>query len=344
MFGTKEVVVVDYNPDWQGVFLKLKHRIDGMIGDLIIGVEHVGSTSVPGLAAKPIIDFDVVIEDYSMFTEIKSRLARYGFEHLGNLDIEDREVFYKEDDEFEMDYHFYVCPQYGKGHIEHIAFRDYLIAHADAREAYGVLKRRLAEAYQFDVDTYCDKKTDFIRKILNDTLYRLEIRTPRLFDVDEMGRFFEVVIPHTFVKEGLPSDHETALEEIVEKKKQLLGYLNRDVASDYFIALKEGRIVGTIWYGPSGDLIKEGSCGTLGHLGEIGTVFVLPEYQGQRIGKQMMAHMSTILLQKGISAVTLDSGYAHAQKVWQHLFGQPKFVMKDQWGEGIDHMIWEIQL
>ena len=87
------VVVLPYNVQWKDDFEKIKSEIINVIGDLIVGVEHVGSTSVEGMSAKPCIDIDVIIKDYSNFDIIVSKLEMIGYIYEGNLGIEDREAF-----------------------------------------------------------------------------------------------------------------------------------------------------------------------------------------------------------------------------------------------------------
>lgn len=169
------------------------------------------------------------------------------------------------------------------------------------------------------------------------------IMKPTIEDVEALEALFEIVIPHTFVKEGLPSDHEAVGDELISKKDQLKSHLEGD-ASFYFIWKENGQVLGTIWYGEANHLIEEGAKGALRGLGEVGTVFVLPEHQGKGIGGKLVAHMLKALKDSGIKECVLDSGYTHAQKVWIYKFGQPDYLMKDQWGEGYDHMIWKIKL
>ena len=170
-FKTRVVEIVPYDPAWKAEFDKLRVMLTTIVGDLELDIEHVGSTAVEGLAAKPILDIDIVIESMAVFPAVKERLEQAGCTYLGNLGIEGREVFHCERYEGFMRYHLYVCPQDGKGYREHIALRDYLRQHSEAREAYASLKRDLAEKFRYDVDAYCDHKTDFIRGILNRTLY-----------------------------------------------------------------------------------------------------------------------------------------------------------------------------
>ena len=160
------VRVVPYDPEWKTEFLKIKSMISYCVGDLIIGVEHVGSTAVEGLASKPIIDIDVVIDSYDIFPAVKERLSNIGFEHKGNLGIEGREAFKRAFIDDFMPYHMYVCPEDGRGYLEHIAFRDYLRTHPEDMKAYGKLKTRLAEQFRTDITGYMDGKHEFVQNIV----------------------------------------------------------------------------------------------------------------------------------------------------------------------------------
>jgi GrpB-like predicted nucleotidyltransferase (UPF0157 family) len=160
------VRVVPYNPEWKNEFLKIKAMLDACVGDLIISVDHVGSTAIEGLASKPIIDIDVVIDSYDIFPAVKDRLLKIGFEHEGNLGIEGREAFKRIFIDDFMPYHIYVCLKSGKGYLEHIAFRDYLMSLPEAMEAYGELKTKLADQFRTDITSYANAKHDFIQNIL----------------------------------------------------------------------------------------------------------------------------------------------------------------------------------
>lgn len=169
---TKIIEVVAYDYRWKLEFNKIKDMLNSYIGDLIIKIEHVGSTSVEGLAAKPIIDVDVVMNSYEIFPRIVERLAEQGFVHEGDLGIEGREAFKRSFDDGLMKYHLYVCPKDGKGYLEHIALRDYLRNHPNAKVKYAQLKTELAMKYKYDIDNYCNHKTQFIIDILSKTIYK----------------------------------------------------------------------------------------------------------------------------------------------------------------------------
>ena len=111
---TKNVVVLPYDNTWKTDFEKIREEIQSVIGNLIIGIEHVGSTSVEGLSAKPCIDIDVVMENYSVFDEIVKKLGKIGYIHEGNLGIKDREAFKYEHKPHLKTHHLYVCTKNSK--------------------------------------------------------------------------------------------------------------------------------------------------------------------------------------------------------------------------------------
>ena len=130
---------------------KLRARIWPVVSDVAIRIEHVGSTSVPGLAAKPIIDLTVVVGGRTDVPLTITRLATLGYRHRGNLGIEDREAF---DHRPELPRHnLYVCPEGTIGVVNQLAVRDYLRAQPDAARHYGNLKRRLAVEFPTDIDS-----------------------------------------------------------------------------------------------------------------------------------------------------------------------------------------------
>ena len=109
---TAKVLVLPYDEEWKREFEKIKREIEAATDGLILGIEHVGSTSVEGMSAKPYIDLDVIIEDYAVFDEVKERLAEIGYIHEGDLGIKDREAFKYTDKTHLMAHHLYVCPRY----------------------------------------------------------------------------------------------------------------------------------------------------------------------------------------------------------------------------------------
>ena len=148
------VVVLPYNVQWKDDFEKIKSEIINAIGDLIIGVEHVGSTSVEGMSAKPCIDIDVIIKDYSNFDIIVSKLEVIGYIYEGNLGIEDREAFKYFNKPHLRTHHLYVCPQKSEELYRHITFRDFLRNNADAVKKYSYVKETAARLFPNDIEKY----------------------------------------------------------------------------------------------------------------------------------------------------------------------------------------------
>ena len=162
---TARVVVLPYDEAWQNEFEKIKETIEAAVGSLIIGIEHVGSTAVYGLSAKPCVDIDVIIEDYSKFERVKSGLVSIGYFHEGDLGIRDREAFGYSDKPSLYKHHLYVCPKDSAELRRHIAFRDFLRATPAAREEYSRIKEEAARLYPDDIDGYINYKSSCIAKL-----------------------------------------------------------------------------------------------------------------------------------------------------------------------------------
>src|SRR5262252_1276306 len=128
------VTIEDYDPRWPRLFEMLRVRIFVVLEELAIAIEHVGSTAVPGLAAKPIVDIDVLLQSDDDLPLAISRLHALGYEHQGNLGIAGREAFRSPTSEFH--HHLYVCPPNSRAYLEHLAFRDHLRSHPEDARAY----------------------------------------------------------------------------------------------------------------------------------------------------------------------------------------------------------------
>ena len=165
---TAKVTVVPYDKSWQTAFDTIKQEIETAAGDLIIGIEHVGSTAVEGMSAKPCIDIDVVIKDYSVFETLVNRLAEIGYIHEGDLGIKDREAFCYTDKPHLAKHHLYVCPQYSEELHRHITFRDFLKVSPDAVKRYSQVKEEAAQLFPDDIERYIEYKSPCISE-----LYRL---------------------------------------------------------------------------------------------------------------------------------------------------------------------------
>lgn len=161
----KHVVVLPYDEQWKQDFLVIKNELTSALGELALRIEHVGSTSVEGLSAKPIIDIDVVIKDHSVFKEVVSALGAIGYRHEGDLGIAGREAFKYDGKEHLRKHHLYVCPEDSAELKRHTAFRDHLRTHPDAVREYSRIKEEGAKLYPYDIDRYIEHKSPFIQKI-----------------------------------------------------------------------------------------------------------------------------------------------------------------------------------
>ena len=163
--AAKHVVVLPYDNVWALNFTKIKDEIQNALADLSLGIEHVGSTSVPGLSAKPIIDLDVIIRDYSLFDDVVAALGRIGYRHEGDLGVIGREAFHYDGKEHLQKHHLYVCPQDSPELKRHFAFRDYLRSHPEAVQEYGRIKAEGAALYPYDIEGYIEHKSPFIERV-----------------------------------------------------------------------------------------------------------------------------------------------------------------------------------
>ena len=161
---TKHIVVLPYDEKWKQDFIDIKNEIMDAIGTLAIAIEHVGSTSVVGLSAKPIIDIDVVVKPGDVEKTIRA-LEHIGYIHEGNLGIEGREAFAYEGKEHLQAHHLYVCPENSEELKRHLAFREYLRTNQVAREKYGSIKLEAAKLYPDDIEKYIEYKSPIIEEI-----------------------------------------------------------------------------------------------------------------------------------------------------------------------------------
>ncbi|NOU73713.1 GrpB family protein [Paenibacillus sp. LMG 31458] len=158
------VVVVEYDPSWVQMFGQLRDFVLPVLSDLEVRIEHVGSTSVPGLAAKPIVDIDVVVSKQTDVHTAIQRLATLGYVHEGDLGATGREAFIPPDGM--TWHHLYVCTVENAEYKRHILFRDYLRSHPDDAKMYGDLKMELAHRFHNDRLAYSNAKSDFVKGIL----------------------------------------------------------------------------------------------------------------------------------------------------------------------------------
>ncbi len=162
--STKQVRVVPYDPEWPRNFEAIRREIEEILGELAVEVHHVGSTSVPGMSAKPIIDLDVQIRRAD-FPAVRDRLSAAGYLHEGDLGIRDREAFCYAGKEHLQKHHLYVCPSDSRELHRHLTFRNYLRIHPEAVLEYSRVKEAAARQHPDSIDGYMAYKNDCIAAI-----------------------------------------------------------------------------------------------------------------------------------------------------------------------------------
>jgi GrpB-like predicted nucleotidyltransferase (UPF0157 family) len=174
------LVLVDYCPDWPGWFDRLRARIAAALEGKIVALHHIGSTSIPGLAAKPIIDMDIVIEDYDRLPGVEAGLGGLGYRNGGDQGITDRLAF-KRNDAYAphgeppvewIEHHLYVCPMWSRELSRHLSFRDYLRQDQAARDEYARIKREIEIEVAGDGKKYAEVKEIKARAFVEGVLAR----------------------------------------------------------------------------------------------------------------------------------------------------------------------------
>ena len=160
----QHVYVTEYNPKWEEEFRKEAERIKKILGESCIGIYHIGSTSVPGLKAKPIIDIMPVVQYIADADEYRAEFEEIGYEYMGEFGIPGRRYLRKGGDE--RTYQVHIFEEKNERDIRrHLAVRDFLRSHPDEAQAYGELKADLAEKYSHDIEGYCDGKDMFVKTL-----------------------------------------------------------------------------------------------------------------------------------------------------------------------------------
>ena len=134
----QHIIVVEYRPEWAQEYASEERKIREILGDNCAAIYHIGSTSVPGLAAKPIIDIMPVVKSLPLVDGKAAEFEKIGYEYLGEFGIPGRRYLRKGGDER---------------------------THGEVRDEYARLKKSLAEKFPYDIDAYCDGKDAFVKDL-----------------------------------------------------------------------------------------------------------------------------------------------------------------------------------
>ena len=163
---TKHIVVSDYDPAWPDWFATVHGHLWPAVEGVALRIDHVGSTAVPGLAAKPIIDMDIVVASEDDVPPVIERLATIGYRWRGDLGVPGREALKATGDHGLPPHHLYVVVENNKAHLDHWLLRDLLRTDAESRARYAALKKRNAARADGDMDLYVAAKAAFVAELL----------------------------------------------------------------------------------------------------------------------------------------------------------------------------------
>ncbi|SCY79860.1 GrpB domain, predicted nucleotidyltransferase, UPF0157 family [Paenibacillus polysaccharolyticus] len=176
MENQQPVVIEEYNEEWPKAFIIIKSILSDKLHGLALLIEHVGSTAVPKLAAKPIIDIDVVIYSMEYLPGVIQKLEELGYIHEGDLGIKNREAFarkdiyvpYSRESDIKYEHHLYVCNIESEELQRHIMFRDILRKHPLLVSEYSNLKIQLSSEFRNNRKAYTEGKTEFVTRIMEE--------------------------------------------------------------------------------------------------------------------------------------------------------------------------------
>ncbi len=162
----KTVKLSEHNPKWEIAFKKEKKLLKKKFGDTIIAIEHIGSTAIPGIVAKPILDINIGVRSLKIARNMKEKFEQLGYEYRGSNERLKEQELYVRGPESKRTHHVHVAV-YGSNYWrKDIFFRDYLRSHLDIATEYAALKTKLARKYASDRGVYSDSKNEFIQKVL----------------------------------------------------------------------------------------------------------------------------------------------------------------------------------
>lgn len=271
------MLIHNYKNEWHDNFKVLASELRLKLGLHDLRIEHVGSTAVPGMAAKSIIDMDIVFDKAEQFETIKRGLESLGYFHNGNQGINDREVFKREQSHRSnsildaVPHHLYVCPVTSKELERHLLFRDYLRSHESVKISYSKLKTELAHEAQQDKKKYAilkeEKATVFIESIIQKAKPKINevimIREAKIDDIQQ------IQIVRNAVKENTLSDPALVTDADCETYLMHRG--------KGWVSEQEGKVIGFSIV----DLEEH----------NVWALFLMPEYEGRGIGTQLQKVM-----------------------------------------------------
>lgn len=159
-----KVEVVPHSPRWRDAFAAEAKHVAAALGQCVVAIHHIGSTAIPNIYAKPVIDLLVEVKDITEVDGRSSAMESLGYEVMGEYGIPGRRYFRKDTREGIRTHNLHAFEAGSAEVARHLAFRDYMVAHPEDAQRYGELKRRLAEEHPQSMDGYMDGKDGFIKE------------------------------------------------------------------------------------------------------------------------------------------------------------------------------------
>lgn len=170
-----QVEVVPHDPQWRAAFESESAVLRAVLGDNVVAIHHIGSTAIPGIYAKPVIDILVELKDVAALDGLSTRMEELGYEVMGEFGLPGRRYFRKDSEAGKRTHQIHAFKAGTSQANRHLAFRDYLNDHPVEARAYSDLKRRLAAEHLYSMNDYIDGKDAFIKEI--DRLAASQLKT-----------------------------------------------------------------------------------------------------------------------------------------------------------------------
>lgn len=161
----RKVEVLPHNPQWRKEFEAESQQIADVLGDCTIAIHHIGSTAIPNIYAKPILDLLVEVNHITEVDQRSSGMETLGYEAMGEFGLPGRRYFRKNNQMGVRTHHVHIFEVGSKEVKRHLAFRDYMMTHPEDAEKYSQLKQKLAKQYPTDINAYMDGKDGFIKEM-----------------------------------------------------------------------------------------------------------------------------------------------------------------------------------
>ena len=162
---SQRVYLLPHDPRWSAEFARESAAVTEAMGDAFAAIHHIGSTAIPGISAKPVIDMLAVVRNVESLDARIPQVEALGYEAMGEFGIPGRRYFRKDDALGNRTHQIHAFAAGSPQIARHIAFRDFLRAHPGYADEYDALKQRLAAQFPSDISAYTDGKDEFIARV-----------------------------------------------------------------------------------------------------------------------------------------------------------------------------------